>query len=154
MIEQIKKKIVYFDMDNTLVNFESGIKQLSDTVKVEYDDELDNVPRIFSTMKPIPEMIDLYNQMAEDERYDVYILSTSPWDNPTAASDKVAWVQKHLPLYGYKRLILSHNKHLNIGDYLIDDRTMNGAGEFTGELIQYGTEKFPTAQSIKTYLNV
>ena len=105
-------------------------------------------------MKPINEMVHLFNQMAADERYDVYILSTSPWDNPTAASDKVAWVKKYLPLYGYKRLILSHNKHLNIGDYLIDDRTANGAGEFTGELIQYGTEKFPTAQSIKTYLNV
>ena len=151
---EMKKKIVYFDMDNTLVNFQSAIDQLPKQVKKSYNGELDNVPGIFSKMKPINEMVQLFNQMAADERYDVYILSTSPWDNPTAASDKVAWVKKYLPLYGYKRLILSHNKHLNIGDYLIDDRTTNGAGEFTGELIQYGTEKFPTAQSIKTYLNV
>jgi 5'-nucleotidase len=151
---EMKKKIVYFDMDNTLVNFQSAIDQLPTQVKESYNGELDNVPGIFSKMKPINEMVQLFNQMAADERYDVYILSTSPWDNPTAASDKVAWVKKYLPLYGYKRLILSHNKHLNIGDYLIDDRTTNGAGEFTGELIQYGTEKFPTAQSIKTYLNV
>jgi|TARA_R110000851_G_scaffold11328_1_gene39841 5'-nucleotidase len=151
---EMKKKIVYFDMDNTLVNFQSAIDQLPKQVKKSYNGELDNVPGIFSKMKPINEMVHLFNQMAADERYDVYILSTSPWDNPTAASDKVAWVKKYLPLYGYKRLILSHNKHLNIGDYLIDDRTANGAGEFTGELIQYGTEKFPTAQSIKTYLNV
>lgn len=151
---EMKKKIVYFDMDNTLVNFQSAIDQLPTQVKESYNGELDNVPGIFSKMKPINEMVHLFNQMAADERYDVYILSTSPWDNPTSASDKVAWVKKYLPLYGYKRLILSHNKHLNIGDYLIDDRTANGAGEFTGELIQYGTEKFPTAQSIKTYLNV
>lgn len=151
---EMKKKIVYFDMDNTLVNFQSAIDQLPPQVEESYNGELDNVPGIFSKMKPINEMVHLFNQMAADERYDVYILSTSPWDNPTAASDKVAWVKKYLPLYGYKRLILSHNKHLNIGDYLIDDRTANGAGEFTGELIQYGTEKFPTAQSIKTYLNV
>lgn len=151
---KVKKKIVYFDMDNTLVNFQSAIDELPTQVKESYKGELDNVPGVFSKMKPINEMVQLFNEMAADERYDVYILSTSPWDNPTAASDKVVWVKKYLPLYGYKRLILSHNKHLNIGDYLIDDRTTNGAGEFTGELIQYGTEKFPTAQSIKTYLNV
>ena len=54
-----------------------------------------------------------------------------------ASSDKVEWIQKYLPK-AYKRLILSHNKHLNVGDYLIDDRTANGAGEFGGELLQYG----------------
>lgn len=151
---KIKKKIVYFDMDNTLVNFQSAIDQLPTQVRESYNGELDNVPGIFSKMKPIARMVELFNQMADDERYDVYLLSTSPWDNPTAASDKVAWVKKYLPLYGYKRLILSHQKHLNIGDYLIDDRTANGAGEFGGELIQYGSLKFPTAESIKTYLNV
>jgi 5'-nucleotidase len=149
-----KQKIVYFDMDNTLVNFESGVDQIPTAVKEQYPNEIDNIPKVFSLMKPIKEMVDLYNEMAEDERFDCYILSTAPWDNPTAANDKIAWVKKYLPKNGYKRLILSHHKHLNIGDYLIDDRTANGAGKFTGELIQYGTEKYPTAQSIKTYLNV
>ena len=147
------KKIVYFDMDNTLVNFQSGIDQIPIEVQKDYEGHLDDVPGIFAKMKPIDEMVELFNKMVDDERYDVYILSTSPWDNPTAASEKVAWVKKYLPK-AYKNVILSHNKHLNIGDYLIDDRTANGAGEFGGELIQYGTEKFPTAQSIKTYLNV
>ena len=151
---KIKKKIVYFDLDNTLVNFQSGVDQIPLWKRNEYNGELDNVPGIFKLMKPIKEMVELFNQMADDARYDVYILSTSPWDNPTAASDKVDWVKKYLPLYGYKRLILSHHKHLNVGDYLIDDRTANGAGQFGGELIQYGTDKFPTAESIKTYLNV
>jgi hypothetical protein len=42
-----------------------------------------------------------------------------------------------------------------IGDYLIDDRTANGAGEFGGELLQFGwayeTEtwnEYPTWESI------
>ena len=43
----------------------------------------------------------------------------------------------------YKRLIISQNKHLNIGDYLIDDRTANGVGQFRGEYIHFGSEKFP-----------
>lgn len=149
----MKKKVVYFDMDNTLVSFDSGVHQLSDYQKEQYAGRLDEVPGIFSTMKPIDDMIELFNTMSEDERFDCYVLSTSPWENPTAASDKIEWIKKYLPK-AYKRVILSHNKHLNVGDYLIDDRTKNGAGKFGGELIQYGTEKFPTAESIKNYLGV
>ena len=147
----MKKKIVYFDMDNVLVNFQSGIDATPIEVQKEYEGQLDNVPGIFSMMKPNSEMVDLFNKMSDDVRYDVYILSTSPWDNPTAASDKVEWVKKYLPK-AYKRVILSHHKHLNIGDYLIDDRTANGAGKFGGELIQYMSDKFPTVKSIENYL--
>lgn len=132
-----KKKIVYFDMDGVLVNFQSGIDQLDLYHKIEYKENYDEVPGIFGTMKPNEDMIDLFNAMFSDERYDCYVLSTAPWENPSASSDKVEWIQKYLPK-AYKRLILSHNKHLNVGDYLIDDRTANGAGEFGGELLQYG----------------
>lgn len=140
-------------MDNTLVNFDSAIHQLSDYQKEKYSGRLDEVPGIFSIMNPIDEMVELFNTMSEDERFDCYVLSTSPWENPTAASDKIEWIKNYLPK-AYKRVILSHNKHLNVGDYLIDDRTANGAGEFGGELIQYGTDKFPNAESIKNYLGV
>ena len=147
----MKKKIVYFDMDNVLVNFQSGIDATPIEVQKEYEGHLDDVPGIFSKMKPNKEMCELFNKLSDDARYDVYILSTSPSDNPTAASEKVQWVKKYIPK-AYKRVILSHHKHLNIGDYLIDDRTANGAGEFGGELIQYMSEKFPTVKSIENYL--
>ena len=63
---------------------------------------------------------------------------TSPWENATASSDKLAWVKKYLGKEAYKRLILSHHKHLNNGDYLIDDRDKhNGADKFKGELIVF-----------------
>jgi hypothetical protein len=39
-----------------------------------------------------------------------------------------------------------------MGDYLIDDRTKNGAGEFKGELIHFGTDKFPDWDSVLEYL--
>lgn len=152
-LNEMKKKIVYFDMDNVLVNFQSGIDATPIEIQREYENELDNVPGIFSKMKPNVEMVELYNKLFNDERYVCYILSTSPWDNPTAASDKIQWVKKYIP-NAYKRVILSHQKHLNIGHYLIDDRTANGAGQFGGELIQYGTKKFPTAESIENYLNI
>jgi 5'-nucleotidase len=35
-------------------------------------------------------------------------------------------------------MFITHRKDLLMGDYLIDDRTKNGAGEFKGELLQFG----------------
>ena len=115
----MNRKIVYFDMDGVLVNFQSGIDQLNHVDLELYKGNYDKVPNIFSTMKPNLDMISLWEQMVNDERYDCYILSTSPWYNATAASDKVEWVKKHIPS-AFKRVILSHNKNLNYGHYLID----------------------------------
>ncbi len=35
------KKIIYIDMDNVLVDFQSGIDQLEEQVKQEYEGRLD-----------------------------------------------------------------------------------------------------------------
>jgi len=144
------KKILYFDMDNVLVNFQSGLDQLTEETLQEYAGQLDNVPGLFSLMDPLEGALEAY--MTLSNPYDSYILSTAPWGNISAWSDKAAWVQTHLGEAAKKRLILSHNKHLNMGDYLIDDRTANGAGQFTGEHIHFGTEKFPDWNSVLKYL--
>ena len=136
----MKKKVVYVDMDNVLVDFQSGIDSLSDEERGAYKDNIDNVPGIFSKMQPLNGAIEGYKKLTE--HFDVYILSTAPWNNPSAWSDKLLWVQKHLGDIAYKRLILSSNKNLNAGDYLIDDRTANGASDFKGEHIHFLTEKF------------
>ena len=144
------KKILYFDMDNVLVNFQSGLDQLSKDTLQQYEGQLDNIPGVFSLMKPLGGAIEAFITLSS--AYDSYILSTAPWGNISAWSDKAAWVQAHLGDLATKRLILSHNKNLNIGDYLIDDRTANGAGKFTGKHIHFGTEKFPTWRSVSDYL--
>ncbi len=112
---------------------------------------MDDVPGIFSMMDPMPGAIEAFNRIAE--KYDTYILSTAPWENPLALSDKVIWVKRYLGDVAKKRLIISHHKNLNRGDYLIDDRTRHGASEFIGEHIHFGTEKFPDWESVLTYLN-
>ena len=142
----MSKKIVYVDMDNVLVDFPSGIEKLSEEDKNKYEGNYDEVPGIFSLMEPMPGAIEGFREIAET--YDTYILSTAPWGNRTAWSDKLDWVKTHLGDVAHKRLILSHNKNLNRGDYLIDDRTKNGAGEFQGELIQFGTSEFPDWDSV------
>lgn len=142
--------IVYVDMDNVLVDFPWGIQQLSDKVKQKYKDNLDEIPGFFSDLPPVEGAIEGFRQL--QQHYDTYILSTAPWRNPSAWTDKHLWVQKHLPKAGLKRLILSHHKNLNRGSYLIDDRKANGAEAFPGEHIQFGTDTFPDWEAVLDYL--
>ena len=139
-------------MDGVLVNFQSGIDKLTEEEKIEYKDQEKNVPHIFSKMEPIEGAIEAYKILAE--KYDTYILSTAPWNNETSLGDKVAWAKKYLGNTVYKRVILSHNKHLNEGHYLIDDRPhKNGAADFRGELIHFRSEKFPDWNAVLAYLS-
>lgn len=144
------KKILYVDMDNVLVDFSSGIKRLDNSLKKQYGDDIDDAPGIFALMDPMEGAIDAYIVLSK--QYDTYILSTAPWKNPTALNEKLQWVKRYLGDYAYKRLILTHHKNLNKGDYLIDDRMKNGAAEFEGEHIHFGTEKFPDWASVLKYL--
>lgn len=144
------RKIVYIDMDNVLVDFQSGIDRLDATVLSEYENRLDEVPHIFSYMQPKTDAVESFNRLAE--RYDVYILSTAPWNNPSAWADKLEWVKRYFGESAYKRLILTHHKELNNGDFLIDERMKNGAGEFSGELILFGSERFPDWKAVTAYL--
>ena len=144
------KKILYVDMDNVLVDFPSGISRISIELQSKYQDRLDEVPGIFSLMDPLKGAIESYKKLSQ--KFDTYILSTAPWKNSSGWSDKNEWVKKYLGDVAYKRLILSHHKNLNYGDYLIDDRLANGANLFKGEHIHFGSDKFPDWESICSYL--
>ena len=145
-------KIIYVDMDGVLVDFESGIKSLSKEELETYENRLDEVPEIFSRMIPIDGALEAFNKI--NSHFDVFILSTAPWENPTALNDKLAWIKKNIGDIAKKRVIFSHNKHLNMGDYLIDDRKANGAGDFRGKHIHFGTAEFPNWNAILNYLNI
>jgi len=101
------KKILYIDMDNVLVDFPSAFKYYDEETLKKYQGRLDEIPRIFSKMEPIKGAIEAFNILSE--HFDVYILSTAPWNNPTAWSDKLEWVKKYLGKKAYKRLILTFN---------------------------------------------
>jgi len=145
-------KILYIDMDNVLVDFASGIASLEPNIVEQYRGRLDEVPGIFSLMKPLPGAIEAYHQLSAI--FDTYILSTAPWLNSSAWSDKNEWVRNNLGDDGpaHKRLILSHHKHLNAGDFLVDDRKANGADRFEGELIEFGTSRWPDWPAVTAYL--
>ena len=137
-------------MDNVLVDFQSAFPKLSKDVLEEYEDDKDDIPGIFALMEPMPGAIESFKELVQ--HFDTYILSTAPWNNPSAWSDKLLWVKENLGELASRRLILTHHKNLNTGDYLIDDRTARGADKFAGEHIHFGTKKFPDWQSVMNYL--
>ncbi len=145
-------KTLYIDMDNVLVDFQSAFPKISKEIHEKYKNDKDDIPGIFALMKPMHGAIESMEFLSK--HFDIYILSTAPWKNPSAWSDKLLWIKKYLPEIAYKRLILTHHKNLNIGDYLIDDRLTKGVDKFEGEHIYFGEEgKFKSWEEVVGYLS-
>lgn len=154
----MKKQILYFDMDNVLVDFKSGIDATPPEVLAQYADDgkgkphYDDIPGIFLHMEPMADAIEAVDILSK--HFDCYILSTSPWNNPTALSEKLEWVKKYFGEVFYKRMILTHHKNLCIqpGAWLIDDRDKHGASDFGEHHIKFASDKFPDWKSVVNFL--
>lgn len=147
---QQRKKRLFFDMDGVLVDFESGLAQQDEQTLKEYEGRYDEIPGLFGLMQPMPGAIEAVHKL--NEHYDCYILSTAPWNNPSAWSDKVTWITKHLDDVFHKKMIITHCKNLCKGDILIDDRGKNGTSQFEGEWIEFGSERYPDWNAVLDYL--
>ena len=92
-MEETVKRIVYVDMDNVLVELRSGMARVPPMLASYFGphlsdgkDHFDDVPGIFALMDPMPGAVEAYRELAQ--LFDTYILSTAPWKNPSAWSDK------------------------------------------------------------------
>lgn len=134
------KRRLYLDMDGTLVDFQSGVARVNPEILAQYKDDPDDIEGIFALMDPMPGAVKAVYKLAE--YYDCYILSTAPWDNPSAWSDKISWVKKHFGDVLYKKVILTHHKELlNDGtSILVDDRKKHGSESFGKNLIVFDSK--------------
>jgi 5'(3')-deoxyribonucleotidase len=142
------KPIVYFDLDGVLCDFDKRHEELVSSGMGKH--AAFNHEMAFKDLDPIPGSIAAWNLL--QEKYDTYILSTAMWNNINAWSDKRHWVEKYLGKSANKKLILSHNKGLLKGEYLIDDRIANGVADFEGEHIHFGSPDFPNWDKVLNYL--
>ena len=156
----MKKKILYIDMDGVVADFDGYIQEHIDRLELDQeefggrDKMVDHICQnntdIFHNLKPIKGAINSVKELFG--LFDVYFLSTPMWDLPDSFTGKRVWLEKQFGDLVKKRLILTHRKDLSLGHYLIDDRTKNGAGEFTGFHIHFGTEQFPDWESVVKFL--
>ena len=149
-------------MDGVVADFDKAIKKLCPDIdspgeyanakkrRNKIDELCNGNPEIFHDLEPIDGAIEAVHELFE--LYDVYFLSSAMWKVPSSFTGKRIWVEKHFGEKATTRLILTHRKDLNIGDYLVDDCTRNGAGNFTGQRIHFGTAQFPNWDATLQYL--
>jgi beta-phosphoglucomutase-like phosphatase (HAD superfamily) len=60
----MQKKILYVDMDNVLVDFQSGVARLPQKIVDKYEGKLDEVPGIFLLMEPVVQAVESFKELA------------------------------------------------------------------------------------------
>lgn len=142
------KKRIYVDMDGVLCNFYKAAKQaLTKNPKQKYPQAQWG---FFLKLEEIPDAIDSFNKLKES--YDVWILTRPSFRNVNCYTEKAQWVWDHLGYDVLEKTIISGDKSLLKGDYLIDDQLNANQENFEGELIRFGSEKFPNWKTIINYL--
>lgn len=142
------KPILLIDMDGVLCDFDKRAAEL-EKIGIK-GSKLFRHESAYKDLEPVPGAIEAWHDL--QEKYETYILSTPPWSNPDAWSEKRKWVETYLGKSSHKKLILCHNKGLVKGDYLIDDRIANGVLDFQGTHIHFGSESFPNWSTVLNYL--
>lgn len=142
------KPVLLIDMDGVLADFDKRSTELKE--KGVKSHKLFQHPDAYRDLEPIEGSIEAWNRL--QEKYDCYILSTPAWSNPDSWAEKRIWVEKYLGKTAHKKLILSHNKGLVKGEFLIDDRIANGVADFDGIHIHFGSEEFPDWSTVLSTL--
>jgi len=144
----MNKKRIYIDMDGVLCNFNKAYKHSL------YSNPIQPFPQsqwgFFLNLEEIPGAIEAFKKL--QEKYDVYILTKPSIWNLNCYTEKAAWVLNHLGFDVLEKTILSCDKSLLKGDYLIDDNNGDGQSDFEGEWIEFGNFRFPEWKDVIKYL--
>ncbi|MFK8163141.1 MAG: hypothetical protein AB8H12_11815 [Lewinella sp.] len=138
----MKKKIIYVDMDGVLCDFVAAhAEALAANPGILYPQSQYG---FFRNLRPMPGAIAAMAALQHHPALEVYILTAPSIPNPLCYSEKREWVETHLGMEMVRRLIISPNKGLSKGDFLIDDHTKGrGQDMFEGRLIHFGSVEFP-----------
>jgi 5'(3')-deoxyribonucleotidase len=137
-------KIILFDMDNTLVNYESQLLYdyqmlLSPEEKEKFNPkdifwlDSNDYPHIKNRIRLIKSVPGWWEnlpknkigfkilEMALEIGFNVHILTKGPYSNPTAWAEKLKWCRKNLVYAKAKVTITESDKSLVYGRILVDD---------------------------------
>lgn len=134
-------KIIYVDMDDVLCDYSESYDaavKLNPAIKYPQSQY-----GFFRNLNPIENGIEAIRYLQSQELFEIYILTAPSVRNPLCYIEKRLWVEDHLGFEMVNRLIISPNKGLNKGNYLIDDSDCGrGQENFEGELLKFGSREF------------
>jgi len=149
-------KKIFIVIDVVLADFGKKVNEinLDDTISMHFKKSPDEIEGVFRDLEPLKNAVTSVIKLHKSGKYDLFIATTAPWNNPSSFSDKRIWIEEHFGEIFKKKMVITHRKDLLIGDYLIDDRRFNGASEFRGKWIHFGSKAFPNWSSVLNYLNI
>jgi 5'(3')-deoxyribonucleotidase len=118
------KKIVYIDMDDTIADFKRDAKCHRGNFFVEKMYETG----FFLNLKPV-DGAQLAVRSIINMGYDVWILTQPLAENADSYTEKAQWVSMWFPEL-YSKIIMTQNKGLHLGHYLIDDNEAKWKNKF------------------------
>ena len=84
--------------------------------------------------------------------YDVHIVAGVPYNTPELCRKVVSWCEANLGVPVWNRVTITNHKNLLLADYLIDaEPETNGASDFMGTLVHFGSDAFKTWEDVLTF---
>ena len=87
-------KLLYIDLDGVVADFVSAMNTHPLRHTPPYHEAPDTIPGIFKNLKPLKDAISSVNKLLSSNKYEVYFLSTAPWNNTSAWTDKRIWLEE------------------------------------------------------------
>ncbi len=129
----MKKPILYLDMDQVLVDFNSS-SMIPDNEKEVYNHDAIYKKGFFINLRPMAGALLFVQNLIKANLFDIQILTQPVAGNVDSYVEKAMWVEKYLPQLTNK-INMSQNKLLFRGDILIDDNSK--WSEFEGKFILF-----------------
>ncbi len=139
--------IIYIDIDDTLADMKTALKNAKQSnpkmpfPQAEYG--------FYANLTPLSGAIEAVRWLLSSPAFKPYILTAPSIMNPLSYTEKRVWVEKYLGMEMVERLIISPDKSLLKGEYLVDDN-IQGRGQeaFEGTVFHYGSRAYPDWDSV------
>lgn len=141
----MNKKTILIDMDGVITDYESLLlrkyrdkypkafyvpleKRCGWNITQQYPrhlrkflNEINQEEGFFIALEPLNGAVESIEKIAR-KGHEIFICTSPSSRNMFSAKEKIEWVKKHLGIEWVTKLILTHDKTLIWGDYLIDDK--------------------------------
>ena len=132
------RPVLYLDMDNVLADFD-GSPDIPLSEKDQRNHPAIFQPGFFLNLKPTEFAKEAVRTLLLSGKYEIWIASKPLWNSSYCYSEKAQWIMKYFPELS-KRVILTQDKGLLLGNVLIDDE-MHWSNSFGGTFVLFNPKK-------------